>query len=217
MPAGIQVYTNGGIIQIDQDYCNFVLAQKSTVNTTTGVGGGGYITTVSLSNATNPLLAIQSTNGACTQRVSISGSTWTWTIYSQTYNQAVVCFIFDSSSSTSPGNVGFEVYRSDGSRAFHTSQSPFRPVGAGAATYTASRNYAVVMTTNDYYYAYVATADPYPLDWEFDDYLGWCAVNSNVVTTGTFIYSTANYLITPAADFTPVYAATYLVVDVTNF
>lgn len=115
MPSGIQIVNNSGVVQVDQDYSNFLLVSK-------GVGSGEF--TISVGNSKAPLLCMRPSALTYLQRFDyVQNGTSTWTVRS---DGQVNWYVFDSSV-PSPGNSGLEVYRGDGSLAFSTNSKAMKP------------------------------------------------------------------------------------------
>ena len=118
--AGLQVWGSHGLIQIDEDYHTLSLVSKGHL-----VGSGA----ITLTNGVSPVCAIIPDFGpeeqiATVQSVTTSGTTWFWNIMGNCYY-----WIFDVIPSSSPNNVGLQVFKSDGSLAFDSSYAPMRVVG----------------------------------------------------------------------------------------
>ena len=225
MPAGVQIFNDSGIVQIDEATLNFVLRQKGTVTCSTLRNTGGinyYETTIVFSNGFAPLLALAATGNVAYSQLSVSGSTWTWTILSLTNGASVNYWIFDkenSSPSYSAGDPIFEVWTAAGELAYWLNSKPLRIVGAGAGTYASGRVYATIQTANGW--GFVET-NPGGTTYRYRGFYGGSRVNANVVALASPIglifedYTIPGYgSFTPQSYTPPAYQ--FLVVDVTNF
>lgn len=154
MPAGLQVFNDTGIVQIDQDWLNFALVEKGSVSLDTSLGGGwgnAYYGEFTRSGLINPVVAFRA-NGD--QAVSIlnsvvSGANRTFRFVGLG-GETVTWYLFDSVDVTGvTDNYGLEVFRADGARAFHSSVPCMRVAGqaTGASlSLPAGRDYAVVQS-----------------------------------------------------------------------
>lgn len=158
MPTGIQVINDSGIVQIDQDYFNLEMTQTGTVtpaayqyatSTSSTTSTTIYVAAIVVTNATTPMIAIQSSNPTMHFYTTISGSTWTFYIacLNLSSSSTIKYWIFDIPTSTVPTGGGFEVRTSTGALAFHSGKNYLRIVG-GVGTYTAGRQYAVIQNSN---------------------------------------------------------------------
>lgn len=155
MPAGLQVFNNSGIVQIDQDWLNFALVEKGSVGLNSALGGGwgsAYYGEFTRAGLINPVVAFRANSD---QRVSIlntlvSGSNRTFRFVGRG-GETVTWYLFDSVdvSGISSG-AGFEVYRGDGVRAFHSDVPPMRVVGqmdgGSSLSVSASRDHAIIQS-----------------------------------------------------------------------
>lgn len=215
MTAGLQVYGSHGVIQIDQDYRNFVVvASGSKVSGDWVASGASNYLQIVVTSATAPLLAFKCAEQVGLGYTAISGSTWTITLL--TNNPAALDYwVFDVSPAASPASFGLEIYNASSERVFHTSQKPMRVVGTGAGTYASGRTYAVIRADPAWTYLSTPTGLPFPEEYQFDGYIEAAAVSSNVVTAGSV--TTDNSLVSPdPGSFTPAYIGPTLVVDVTH-
>ena len=116
MTAGLQVYNTSGLLQIDETNKNVVLRSMTTVT--------GGLTTVTLTNAVNPLIAVRSTAspGICVKSMT-PGSTYSWVVYG-----AGTVYIFDVAPTASAHGTGLQVFAADGSVAFDSGYDLFKPV-----------------------------------------------------------------------------------------
>ena len=124
MSYGLTVYNQSNNVIIDSDYRNMVLRQKNTLTfTPTQQSYGNVIVNVdrksfSLSNAVNPIIFIKSSIGVGLTNITNSGSTYTWTISSNTAGSCTV-YIFDLIQSPQT-TYGMQVFDASGSVVFNS-------------------------------------------------------------------------------------------------
>lgn len=139
MAFGTTVYNSAGNVVIDADYKNFVLRQKTSLTFTTTNQSYGMVSgqidrkTVTLTNAVNPIIAFQSTLGVGLTNLSVSGSTYTWTI-SANQNQTCTVYIFDSAQ-TPTSTFGMQVFDGGGNRVFSSDEKYMKVVDFFTTTY----------------------------------------------------------------------------------
>lgn len=123
MPAGIQVFNDSGIVQIDGTYSNLQLIAKGTTTTTmqllqynTQPNGTYYYTTpvafVSFV-ANSPVFAVGGPVAASVISTSVSGSTWTVGVVTPAGTASFDWYVFDQAA-TVGSNVGFQVFNDSG-------------------------------------------------------------------------------------------------------
>lgn len=164
MPIGLRVDSDTGIMQIDQDYLNFGMRSKGTAtcNQVLTSDSDKRWTSIIITNATHPLIAVHYTGELALYRISVSGSTWTF-FYMGPANQAFEWFAFDLYP-TPTGTAGLEVYTSTGALAFSTSANPAKIVAVGQTFtgLTSGRKYGVVQAASSYRQEYNTTIlDPF--------------------------------------------------------
>ncbi len=213
MPAGWQSFTDSGLVQLDQDTKNYqlVASGSGTFSSTVPMEGGGGYSTVVVTNAVAPLLAITASVHSV-RHIYISGSTWTFYI-SGGASESFDYYVFDHSS-TLIETFGLAIYDASGVLTFQSGGKPMRIVGVGAGTYTGGRDYAAVCLAfrtrmeaeesedvpGDYLFRYVAYGP---------------AQSSNVFSGGEVDVSVGDTTGAPSTwDDSP---PSFLVVDVTDF
>ena len=140
MAFGTTVYNSSGNIVIDPDFRNLVLRQKTSLTFTTTYQSYGMVSgyidrkTVSLANAVNPVIAFQSTLGVGLMNLSISGSTYTWTI-SANQDQTCTVYIFDYAQ-TPTSTLGMQVFDGSGNRVFSSDEKYMKVVDFFTTTYS---------------------------------------------------------------------------------
>lgn len=145
MPAGLQVFTDSGVMQIDQDNLNFGLRLKGTATCDQVLGGptGRRYASVQITNATAPMIAVHLNGELALYRVSVSGSTWTFFFIGDP-GQTFEWFIFDLYTAAIGTNFGLEVYNAASSLAYNSGAPPAKIAGVGTtfSGLNASRKYA---------------------------------------------------------------------------
>lgn len=219
MPAGLQIFNDAGIIQLDESTLNFVMRQKGTVTCSSLQNTGGvnyYTTTITYTGGTSPMLALACTTDVTHSSLVVSGTTWTWTILSLTANASVGYWVFDVAVNAE--TFGFEIYNSAGQKVFGLTEKPMRIHGAGAGTYFSGRTYATIQTANGWRWF---ETNPGGSTYRYQAFYGGSAVNGAVITVPAQGIRFEDYTIPGYGTFTPQSydppALTYLAVDVTHF
>lgn len=112
MPVGFEVKnTVTGDILVDNVYSMMALSKKQTYNS---VPVGNI--TFTLNSPTAPLIAFNSNEYVSFDGVSISGSTWTFTLYNTVAGATITVYAFDFTDKavTSPSNMGLQTYTDSG-------------------------------------------------------------------------------------------------------
>lgn len=217
--VGAEVYNDGLVYQIDGQNANFLLKQKGTGTCNTSQSTGGrtrYYTLISITSSFAPIMAIGNTShGVCTYAISISGSTWTFMIVSNTNGATFDYYVFDNNV-VPTGTVGFEVYDDFGVLMFKSGGKPLRIEDEGPGTYTSGRTYACFQTSNGFTF----TAEDFAGtgDINYTSLLGSFTASGNVVAEAPFAYE--NYTYTGTPEFYDTYTDPnykLIVVDVTNY
>ena len=132
MPAGLQVFTDSGAIQIDEEYRNFVY-DGTGFATAQPINGGPAIQYLTL--AANSLLAIRTTNGpssdgysayACAQPISFANGQIQYRFISGTQNTPIQWYAFRLSNPSDSLGYGMDVFNSAGEMVFTSSRPPLR-------------------------------------------------------------------------------------------
>jgi hypothetical protein len=118
MTAGLQVIGPSSVLQIDETFRNLAFIQKGTVS--------GNPATLVLSNRTTPVLALGGDNLGAIWSVSVSGSTYTYTIYT---SGTVTYYLFDVPPTPPLHGAGLQVFTSAGLIAFDSEQRYMKPKG----------------------------------------------------------------------------------------
>lgn len=239
MPTGLQVKNDNGDICIDEEYRNLVVktSGSATIGTTNINTGGAYaIYTVDIvvSNCVSPLIATR----AITDYVSIigtqvSGSTYTFTVASNTSNFSFDYWVFDVINTTPADTFGLVVYNSSGDIVFHSSSKALRIAGVydasgtGAtanATLASGKTYAVIQGANGFrsrnrlvistwrYTSYCAGAK-----WSGTDlYVPYPSIGTTMPTNAPLKIDHSTSA-SPDAEYIPAQVPKFLAIDVTNY
>jgi hypothetical protein len=124
MTYGLQTTNTGGNVVIDSTYRNLVLRQKTTFSITPTTQSSGVVSidvgrqNVSFANASSPVICLNSDTPAGLSAISISGSTYTWTISAN--NQCTVtAYIFDVPVTTT-STYGLKVFDASSNLVFNS-------------------------------------------------------------------------------------------------
>lgn len=151
MPAGMQVYNDDGVLQIDENTLNFVMTGKgsSTCNTLLQSGWNTYYRDIVVTGVA-PMLALQGSTAVGIASVTVSGFTWTFRVVGAT-GAAFDYFIFDLAIGTY-STAGLQVFTAAGVLAYHTDALPMRVVdfvdrqADYTYDYTSGRSYATIQS-----------------------------------------------------------------------
>lgn len=156
MPVGLQVLNDAGAICIDEELRSFAQKTKGTATTgTTSIGGtnASYKAEIQVSNCTRPMIALRSvSNSVSVLGTAVSGSTFTWTVASNTASHSFDWWVYDVAEVPSSDNFGFALYNSAGDLIFHSGNKAMRVVtaydagtgGSTGNTLASGRTYAVI-------------------------------------------------------------------------
>jgi len=154
MPTGLQVKNDDGEINIDEEYRNFSLKTQGTATIgTTNIGGSValYNAQIQVTNCTSPILALRATTSVSVVGTQVSGSTYTFDVYSNTSNHTFNYYVFDVP--TAPADTfGLQVFNSSGDLVFHSSNKHMKIAyvynandgGSSGNTLASGKTYAVV-------------------------------------------------------------------------
>lgn len=136
MTAGIQIFNNAGVVQIDEAFINYVLISKGTATTNQGSPNYSfssrpvYYVEITATGRTAPMIALKAAKGAEVFVVngSVSGDTWKWRVVSGYNGGSFDYYIFDLAP-VSADTSGVAVFNAAGDPVFHSSQKPLRVGG----------------------------------------------------------------------------------------
>jgi hypothetical protein len=136
MPAGIQIFNDSGVLQIDETYINYVLISKGTATTNQSSPNYSwssrpvYYVEITATGRTAPMIALKASQGAEVFVVngSVSSGTWKWRIVGGANNVSFDYYIFDVAP-VSTDTFGVAIYNAAGDPVFHSSQKPLRVGG----------------------------------------------------------------------------------------
>lgn len=118
MAAGLKIYNDSGILQIDDTYQNLVVVLSGTIKTDEAGLASLWL------DWDGPLLvATSSPNGSCCAVRDRQGTKWHYDVGSDIPNDEVKWYAF-SNPQNIPFHGGLRVYRADGSIAFDSNQRP---------------------------------------------------------------------------------------------
>jgi hypothetical protein len=149
MGAGLTVYNDDGIYQIDETTINLSLISRGTASTFATHGSGAVYVDIVVT-AESPIFAFRAPAAnlivAALSGVSKSGSTWTFRLVVADRDPAAVrqldWFVYDRP--VVAASFGLEVYDSTGALRFSSALKPMRVIGYGESSYSAPSPIAVV-------------------------------------------------------------------------
>lgn len=132
MATGFKCYSDGGTVQISEDYLCYAMTAKGSLTLTldpTPHPNPVYQGSVTVTG-TAPIIAIRAEQPCCVVGISNSGSTWTFNLRGGVVTTPVDYYVFDEAANApeSSDNFGLKVWRADGSLAFHSSTKVLRAV-----------------------------------------------------------------------------------------
>jgi hypothetical protein len=156
MTVGFEAYNDSGYVQITPEMKNFVFKAKGSGTCTTNIGSSVaiYVATINITSNGFPIFAINSSGLCGIIGATVSGSTWSIYVASNTSGATFDWWQFDEpDAGASPENQGLELFKSDGSRGWHSSLNAMRIVDVVDAnhadvTYTSGHTYAACQTAS---------------------------------------------------------------------
>ncbi|TDJ77236.1 hypothetical protein E2H86_08625 [Pseudomonas putida] len=127
--AGLQVFNNSNILQIDSKYRNYSFYTKGTLVTSAagGLGGQGSVT---ITGRTYPVIAFRSTSGMVgIHSVTRSGTSYTVLFQGNSRTAALEYWVFDVPPTSSIAGAGLEVYTETGALAFSSAFKYMNVIG----------------------------------------------------------------------------------------
>ncbi|MGQ2994962.1 hypothetical protein [Variovorax sp.] len=116
MTAGLQIFGDHGVLQIDQGYKNHLLRLRGTV----GIGANNSAT-VEAGDCTHPLLCVRPYGGLVHVRIeTISNGYFRWRLYAGDAPATVEYYIFDVGQPYQDISPGLSVYAEDGQLAYNS-------------------------------------------------------------------------------------------------
>lgn len=158
MPSGFEAYRDNGSLQFSSLYSQYTLTQKLNMNTVSYASVGAAAATSSIlmvpinDVARESIVAIYTAAAITRGGTAFYNGAWYTMFYSGgAVGTACTVYIFDRVNIASPINVGFEAYREDGQRSFHSALPPIKVAGVvgginNTFTYDSGRTYAAVMS-----------------------------------------------------------------------
>ena len=118
MPAGLKIYNDAGIIQIDDAYQNYFVVRSGSLTTNEAGVADLWI------DWNGPIIvATSSPNGSCCAVQDRQGTNWLYRVGSAVPNDTVRWFAYSLPQNV-PFQGGLRIYREDGSIAFDSNQRP---------------------------------------------------------------------------------------------
>ena len=118
MPAGLKIYNDAGIIQIDDAYQNYFVVRSGSLTTDDKGLADLWI------DWNGPIIvATSSPNGSCCAPQDLQGTNWKYTVGSAIPYDTVKWFAYSLPQNV-PFQGGLRIYREDGSIAFDSNQRP---------------------------------------------------------------------------------------------
>jgi len=152
MAAGLRIYNDDGIVQIDSDYRNFSFISKgsATCNLAAGGAASGQFAAITVTGAEAPMVAINPGDSiVCLWRVSVSGSTWTLCYYGAA-GATFDYWVFDYYQTPVTSPAGLKVFNAAGDVVYHSDVAPMRIAGfnasGGVSGLPSGRSYAGIQT-----------------------------------------------------------------------
>lgn len=118
MPAGLKIYNDAGIIQIDDAYQNYFVVRSGSLTT-----NGDGVADLWIDWNGPIIVATSSPNGSCCAVQDRQGTNWLYRVGSAVPNDTVRWFAYSLPQNT-PFAGGLRIYREDGSIAFDSNQRP---------------------------------------------------------------------------------------------
>jgi hypothetical protein len=239
--AGLAIYNDSGVLQIDEANANLVLRYAGQA-TTALVSGGQWCTVAFTITASTPVVAISSPDVPAFATVRhISGTSWEVSITSQgTTARTIQWYVFDKAPAvTSSITVGFQVFDSSGELVYSSDQricrikqlkisSNYDATGdnlpANPTTLTSGRTYAVAAIKLATHHTQVYFDNPFPGTYRYTYTFGALGsrVAANVISYGMCYLQNGSLLSSglpnPAGAVNRVYRnCAFLMIDVTNY
>jgi len=232
MTAGVLIYNDSGYIQITEQFANFVLLTKGTVNLdgtawTNSSGGGTWVcgshAQISVANSSGfpPLIAIQCATEVIVFGANLVGANWVFdivSVYGTAHTDTITWYAFGPTPNVIPANYGLEVFKADGTLAFHSTYGPIRITAAltaaGTTTMTAGRSCALLMAQTS-----ITCSGELPIgpNWS----RSWNGTNiktsSNTGTVNQFQYCLSTNTVHFGTPGVTSGAVVVLAIDVTNY
>lgn len=153
MPAGLTIYNDENVIQIDSDYENLFYMTKGTVNcaTTENTLRRGDITVT----GRYPVIALRPQVNAQIRLVSKTGNTWVYRVYihPNTTAQTLDYWVFDTLPDLVPtSGSGLQIFNNAGKPVFDSDQLPMKVLSSwggilsGTHSFSFDRPIVIVQT-----------------------------------------------------------------------
>lgn len=141
MPFGAEIRNSTNNVIVDMTYLNLSLQRKQTFSL-----AAGQQTTVTLTNAVAPMMAIKADNYVGLQGMAVSGSTFTWVCKAGPAAATGAFYVFDRPHSAHSSTFGLAVYDASGVETFNSDNNYLRMVTLLSVPYSTTYSYS------DYFY-----------------------------------------------------------------
>lgn len=239
MGAGLSVFNDGGVLQIDEENANLVLRYAGQATTVLVTGGGWCVVSFNIT-ASTPVAAISSPDvPAFVLMRNVSGTTWEVSIFSQgTTGRTIQYYVFDRASAVSSAStVGMQIFDSAGGLVYSSDQFLCRvaqlkqsssyvadALTSTPTTLASGRTYAVAFLKVATLHTQVYFDNPFPGTYRYVYTFGalGAKVAANVVSYGLALLQNgglfASALPPPAGAVDRDYRnCAFLMIDVTNY
>lgn len=132
MAFGAEIRNSTNNLVVDMTYQNLSLAKKQTFSLS-----AGQQTTVTLTGAVAPMMAIRADNYVGLQGMAVSGSTFSWVCKAGSAAASGAFYVFDKPHSAHTSSFGMAVYDGSGVEMFNSDNNYLRMVDLLAVPYSA--------------------------------------------------------------------------------
>ena len=222
MSFGFQTKNEDGFVTVDADYRNLVLREKVSGTFVTQQIWYGLVRLdidrkqISITNATNPICFIYTDATAAFVEINITGSTYTWTITSNT-NGNFSAYIFDVAD-TSGDSHGIKVYDESAELVFDSENKYMKVVDYFSLPVTNSTTQHVRTYNNSGTYA-VGVSNPnssYVTRYDLIQLNGISCSPTSITIKENAVLDSVRAVDGMGQMFSPASAA-YMVIDVTGY
>lgn len=222
MSFGFQTKNEDGFVTVDADYRNLVLREKVSGTFVTQQIWYGLVRLdidrkqISITNATNPICFIYTDATAAFAEINITGSTYTWTITSNT-NGNFSAYIFDVADTSGDGH-GIKVYDESAELVFDSENKYMKVVDYFSLPVTNSTTQHVRTYNNSGTYA-VGVSNPnssYVARYDLIQLNGISCSPTSITIKENAVLDSIRAVDGMGEMFSPASAA-YMVIDVTGY
>jgi hypothetical protein len=232
MTAGVEIRNDSGYLQITEAYTNFVLVGKGSVALDGGawshssVGGAwtaGSHCQISVPNTSGfpPLMALRCSTEVILLAANLVSGNWVFdvtSVYGTAHTETVYWYAFNPCPNVAPSNYGFEVFKADGTLAFHSGYPPLRVADvrttAGTTTLATGRVCALAVAQHTITVSSELPVGPnWSRVWTGDN----LKTSGNTGTVGSFQYCFSTNSVHFGTSGVTSGSTVVLVVDVTDY